>query len=77
MLREYIENKTACIRIRIGDKLRYDDGRIGTLKAIELAPNGTHEPKIIAILSVKMIDSVVSATSDKFIPVHGEQYLDN
>lgn len=76
MLREYIEKRTACIRIRIGDKLRYDDGRIGTLKAIELAPNGVDNPRIVALLSVKMENSVVSATSDKFTPVHGEQYLD-
>lgn len=76
MLREYIEKRTACIRIRIGDKLRYEDGRVGILKAIELAPNGCDEPKIVALLTVKMEMSVVNATSDKFTPVHGEQYLD-
>lgn len=77
MLREYIRNRTACIGIRTGDKVQYDDGRIGVLISITLKPNGCREPTLIALLTVKLKDSTVTATSDKFTPVEGEQYLDN
>lgn len=78
MLREYIQKqRTVCIRIRIGDKVQYDDGRIGILKAIELAPNGIEDNRIVALLTVKLKDSTVNATSDKFSPVDGEEYLES
>jgi hypothetical protein len=78
MLREYIaKQRTVGIRIRVGDKLQYDDGRIGTLRAIELGPNGTSNPAIVAILTVQLKESTVTATSDKFSPVDGELYLES
>lgn len=76
MLREYIEKRTACIRIRVGDLIKYDDGRIGILDKIELVPNDAETGKLIAVLTVKMPNSQVSTTADKFTPVPGQQYLD-
>ena len=76
MLREFIKNRTACIRIRIGDKVQCDDGRIGVLKAIEIAPNDTITGQLVCLLTVRMDNGTLSATSDKFTPVDGEQYLD-
>lgn len=77
MLRAYVPNKTGCIRIRIGDKVKYEDGRIGTLKSIELAPNAAIAPNLVALLNVRLGNSTVSATSDKFTPVESEMYLDS
>lgn len=77
MLREYYQSQTVCIEIRIGDKVRYEDGRIGELKKIELKPNGCKNPSLIALLTVKMDNSNIVATSDKFTPVPNELYLDN
>lgn len=77
MLREFKLHTTACISIRIGDKVKYEDGRIGILKEIEIKPNGVWKPILIARLRVKMKDSEVIATADKFTPVDGEQYLDS
>ncbi len=77
MLRTYELNKTACIEIRAGDWVMYDDGRIGILKKIELKPNGCQDATLISLLTVKLGNSIVTATSDKFTPVPNEQYLDN
>jgi hypothetical protein len=77
MLRQYKKGSVACIDIRVGDLVQYDDGRIGELKKIELKPNGVDDNTLIARLTVKFKDSTVTATSDKFTPVQGEYYLDN
>lgn len=77
MLRIYEPGGTACIEIRVGDTIKYEDGRVGELKKIELKPNGTQNPFLVAILTVKMVNSTVSATSDKFRPVANVHYLDN
>lgn len=77
MLRTYEKGGTVCIEIRVGDTVKYEDGRLGELKKIELKPNGTQNPFLVAILTVKMIGSTISATSDKFKPVENVQYLDN
>lgn len=77
MLRYYKESKTACIEIRIGDKVKYKDGSIGTLEKIELMPNGVHNPGLIARLTIKCPDKKIMATANHFLPVDGEQYLDN
>lgn len=77
MLRIYELNRTACIEIREGDKVKYDDGRVGILKKIELKPNGVNNPYLIALLTVKLDKSMVTATADKFSPVPNEKYLDN
>lgn len=77
MLRTYEQGVTACIEIRVGDTLKYKDGRIGELKKIELKPNGAQNPFLVAVLTVKMSGSTIIATSDKFRPVDNVQYLDN
>lgn len=77
MLRKYEFKKTACIEIRVGDTVRYEDGRLGELKKIELKPNGIDSPSLVALLTVKFIDSTIIATSDKFEPAENVQYLDN
>lgn len=76
MLREYFKNRTACIEIREGDKVQYEDGRVGTLIKIQLKPNEAKTGALIALLSVKMNDSTVTATANRFTPVEGELYLD-
>lgn len=77
MLRTYEHGSTACIEIRVGDSVKYEDGRIGELKKIELKPNGTQNPFLVAIMTVKLKYSTITATSDKFKPVENVQYLDN
>lgn len=68
---------TVLIQVRTGDKVRYDDGRTGVLQKIELTTNGGSDQTLVAVLTVKMKGSTITATSDKFTPVVGEQYLDN
>jgi len=76
MLREY-NNSVACIKLRIGDKVSYMDTHEGTIKSINLVPNGVNDPRLIAQLEIKLDNGgSVMATGDKFKPVIGELYLD-
>jgi len=76
MLREYNET-VACIVLRKGDKVIYNDTSIGIIKNINLVPNGVKHPNLIAQLEVKFDNGGgVIATAEKFKPVIGELYLD-
>jgi hypothetical protein len=57
---------SALINIKIGDPLRYEDGRRGILRDIKLMPNGVSNPEIVAVLYVEMNGSMISATSNRF-----------
>jgi hypothetical protein len=69
---------SSLIQIKIGEKVLYEDGRIGTLVDMKLVPNGTHNTQLVVILFVEMDSrngkSVMSATSNRFKPAHNETY---
>lgn len=75
MLREYTK-QTACICIREGDMVQYEDGRQGIIHKIQLVPNGVRAPQLIARLTVKGSWGTLIATANHFVPVPGEKYLD-
>lgn len=71
---------SALIQIKIGEKVLYEDGRIGKLVDMSLVPNGVSNPELVVILYVEM-DSrhgkvVMSATSNRFKPAPDETYED-
>ena len=69
---------SALIQIKIGEKVLYEDGRIGKLVDMSLVPNGVSNPELVVILYVEMDGrngkSVMSATSNRFKPVPDETY---
>lgn len=67
---------TSLLTIRIGDKIQFEDKRIGQLIAMELCPNGFHDPKIVVLLTMKTDTGKVQATSDRFNLIENELYLE-
>jgi hypothetical protein len=69
---------SSLIQIKIGEKVLFEDGRVGKLIDMKLVPNGTRNTQLIVILFVEMDGrngkSVMSATSNRFKPVHAETY---
>ena len=69
---------SSLIEIKIGERVLYEDGRIGTLVDMSLVPNGVSNPELVVILYVEMDGrngkSVISATSNRFKPVPDETY---
>jgi|688.fasta_scaffold338608_2 hypothetical protein len=72
--------KTSLFEINIGDKVLYEDGRIGTLVSTKLTPNGRTNPGLVTILFVEMDGirgkSIMSATPNRFKPVSGYEYTE-
>lgn len=70
--------KTSLLEINTGDKIMYEDGRIGTLVSTKLTPNGRTNPELVTILFVEMDGirgkSIMSATANRFKPVSGYEY---
>jgi hypothetical protein len=64
---------SSLIQIKIGEKVLYEDGRIGKLVDMSLVPNGSTKTELVVILFVEMDGrdgkSVMSATSNRFKPV--------
>ena len=65
---------SALINIKIGDPVRFEDGRTGILRDIKLMPNGVSNPEIVAIFYVEMNGSMISATSNRFKPANDHSY---
>jgi hypothetical protein len=66
------------IEIKNGEKVLYEDGRIGNLVGMKLVPNGTHDTQLVVILYVEIDGyngkSLVCATSNRFKPAPEETY---
>jgi hypothetical protein len=62
------------IEIKIGEKLLYEDDRVGKLVDMKLTPNGFTDRSLVAILYVEMDGrhgkSIMSATSNRFKPAN-------
>jgi hypothetical protein len=71
---------SSLIEIKIGEKVLYEDGRIGKLVDMKLVPNGVFNPELVVILYVEMDGrngkSVMIATSNRFKPAPDETYED-
>ena len=70
--------KTSLIKIAIGNPVKFEDGRIGILKDIQLVPNGMSNSELVTILFVE-IDGfrgrgIMSATSNRFTPINDFEY---
>jgi hypothetical protein len=69
---------SSLIQIKIGEKVLYEDSRIGKLVDMKLVPNGSHNTQLVVILFVEMDGrngkSVISATSNRFKPAPEETY---
>jgi hypothetical protein len=69
---------SSLIQIKIGEKVLFEDGRVGKLVDMRLVPNGTRNTQLVVILFVEMDSrngkSVMSATSNRFKPVHDQTY---
>ena len=69
---------SSLIQIKIGEKVLYEDGRIGKLVDMKLVPNGSTKTELVVILFVEMDGrdgkSVMSATSNRFKPAPKETY---
>ena len=63
---------SSMIEIKIGDRLLYEDGRIGKLVDMKLTPNGFTDRSLVVILYVEMDTrngkAIMSATSNRFKP---------
>lgn len=70
--------ETTLLSIRVGDRLRIkEDNRTGQLVEIQLTPNGVENPVVVALLTIQFKNGGrFQATSDKFIPVEKELYLE-
>lgn len=69
--------ESSLINIRIGDWIRYEDGRIGQLRSIELTPNGATDLQLVTVLTVKLeTGNLLSATSSRFTVIADEPYLE-
>jgi hypothetical protein len=69
---------SSLIEIKIGERVLYEDGRIGTLVDMKLVPNGTHNTQLVVILFVEMDGrngkGIMSATSNRFKPAPETTY---
>lgn len=66
---------TGLISIEIGDKvIEKDTKRIGVVKSIKLVPNGRDDRSLVALIKIRLENSFVTATSDRFEPVPNELY---
>jgi hypothetical protein len=69
---------SSLIQIKIGEKVLYEDGRIGKLVDMRLVPNGSTKTELVVILFVEMDGpngkTVMSATSNRFKPAPEETY---
>ena len=69
---------SSMIEIKIGDRLLYEDGRVGKLVDMKLTPNGFTDRSLVVILYVEMEGrngkAIMSATSNRFKPAPDETY---
>ena len=69
---------SSLIQIKIGEKVLYEDGRIGKLVDMRLVPNGSHNTQLVVILFVEMDGrngkSVMGDISNRFKPAPEETY---
>jgi hypothetical protein len=69
---------SSLIEIKIGERVLYEDGRVGKLVDIKLVPNGVSNPELVAILYVEMNGrngkGIMSATSNRFKPAPETAY---
>lgn len=69
---------SSMIEIKIGDRLLYEDGRVGKLVDMKLTPNGFTDRSLIVILYVEMESRhgkvIMSATSNRFKPTPDTTY---
>lgn len=72
---------SSLIEIKIGEKVLYEDGRVGKLVDMKLVPNGINDRSLVVILYVEIEGrngkGIMSATANRFKPLHTEtEYSD-
>lgn len=67
---------SSMIEIKIGEKVLYEDGRVGKLVDMKLTPNGFNDRSLVVILYVEIEGrngkgiGIMSATSNRFKPAN-------